>query len=172
MFVIALVDGAAMHIMEDVKDQNGYAAWMAIKEWYGMSDTGRTIIGKYRSKLDALLLDDATPAGTFVNHFRRFSQKLEENGEGYTADMRKQVLMKDSMMSAKKARCFKSSKGGKSNGGGPSSGKIPSIPNSIHTMSLIKDTKNDELTRDIGHCPEILGSVQRGGTHDKILIIS
>lgn len=93
MFVIALVDGAAMHIMEDVKDQNGYAAWMAIKEWYGMSDTGRTIIDKYRSKLDALLLDDATPAGTFVNHFKRFSQKLKENGEGYTADTKRHQFL-------------------------------------------------------------------------------
>jgi hypothetical protein len=93
MFVIALVDGATMHIMEDVKDQNGYAAWMAIKEWYGILDTGRTIINKYHSKLDELLLDDATPAGTFVNHFKRFSQKLKENGEGYTADTKRHQFL-------------------------------------------------------------------------------
>jgi hypothetical protein len=36
-------------------------------------------------------------------------------------------------------------------------------------MSLIKDTQIDKLTRDIGRCPEILGTVQRGGTHDKVL---
>ncbi len=44
MFITALMNGAGMHILNGVINQDGHAAWMAINTWHGSAATSRTII--------------------------------------------------------------------------------------------------------------------------------
>ena len=76
MFITALMNGAGMHILNGVINQDGHAAWMAINTWYGSAATSRTIIDHYRNKLETLRLDGSTDASQYVNDFIICSQKL------------------------------------------------------------------------------------------------
>ncbi len=78
----AVREGSAFHLVDGVKEQDGYLAWKALKDWYGSAATSRTIIDHYRKKLESLRLDDATKASEYVNVFIQCCQKLEAKDEG------------------------------------------------------------------------------------------
>jgi hypothetical protein len=93
MFVTAIMDGSGMHSLNGVTDQDGHGAWMAIKAWYGLAATSRTIIDHYRNKLESLKLDASAEASQYVNDFIISCQKLEDKDEGYTAETKRQKFL-------------------------------------------------------------------------------
>ena len=86
--------GLAMHLLQGLAgNDDGHAAWNAIKIWYGSEATSRTIIDHYRKKLEGLTLDQNTTASEFVNVFIICCQKLEAKHEGYSMATKKQRFL-------------------------------------------------------------------------------
>ena len=86
MFVTAFMNGATMHIVENVATKSGLTAWEDIKTWYKLSMVSKTIIDHYRRSLDKLSLEEGVKASAYVNSFIIFSNKLEAKKEGYTTE--------------------------------------------------------------------------------------
>ena len=80
----ALKDGPGMHLLQNITNEDGHAAWNEISDWYGSDITSWTIIDHYRKKLESLRLVSSTEASDYVNTFKICFQKLEARQEGYT----------------------------------------------------------------------------------------
>jgi hypothetical protein len=93
MFVTAYMNGSGMHLLNSVADQEGHAAFTAIKDWYGLAAKSRSIIDHYRKKLEELKLDANRTASEYVNAFRICCQKLEAKNEGYTPDTKRERFL-------------------------------------------------------------------------------
>jgi hypothetical protein len=90
----AILGGSAMHVMKPFQaTEDGHAAWHALTLWYGSHGTSRSIIDHYRNRLESLRLTETTEASSYINNFIICCQKLEDRGEGYTVETKRQRFL-------------------------------------------------------------------------------
>ena len=85
MLTNSLMKGSGMHIINAMNNERRHQAIQDIKTWYRSASTIRTIIDRYRSRLERLRLTEETTTSSYVNEFLICSSKFEKKIEGYTA---------------------------------------------------------------------------------------
>ena len=89
MLMRATLKGGAMHVVKKTKDQNGYAAWQALKTWYGSAETSRALIDHHQKILSDLRCNKNMEAFDYINNWIMSTMQLEELGEGMTEGTKK-----------------------------------------------------------------------------------
>ncbi|GKY93620.1 hypothetical protein MPSEU_000329400 [Mayamaea pseudoterrestris] len=89
MLIRAVHTGFAQHLVTKIKEQDGHAAWEALKEWYGSGETSSTLIDHHRNKLKNAVCDEDHSASEYINTFILSTDKLSELGEAMTDHTKK-----------------------------------------------------------------------------------
>jgi hypothetical protein len=92
MLAKATNGGAASHLVQKHLN-DGYAALKELCSWYDGAAVSRQIIDHFRTKLNALQLDENITATAYINNFIIYNDKLEAKNEGVSAESKRETFI-------------------------------------------------------------------------------